>query len=103
MRDMLPLFYSIVYKARLPPPRANPPLTLRPYPQLRGAIASRIGEETREVDVLGWMGRAALEMIGQGGLGYSLDPLVSDNVNEYGRALKSLSYVHTVCAPFSCG
>ena len=48
--------------------------------------------------MLGWMGRAALEMIGQGGLGYSLDPLVSDNVNEYGRALKSLSYVLTVCS-----
>ncbi|EPT05081.1 hypothetical protein FOMPIDRAFT_1045154 [Fomitopsis schrenkii] len=72
MRDMLPLFYSIVHK-------------------LRGAIATRIGEETRDIDVLGWMGRAALEMIGQGGLGYSLDPLVSDNVDEYGRALKSLS------------
>lgn len=57
--------------------------------------------------MLGWMGRAALEMIGQGGLGYSLDPLVSDNVDEYGRALKSLSYVHPqprrYSPPFSHG
>ncbi|KAG6915248.1 hypothetical protein DXG01_012522 [Tephrocybe rancida] len=29
-----------------------------------------------KIDILHWMGRAALEMIGQSGLGYSFDPLV---------------------------
>ncbi|KZT73355.1 cytochrome P450 [Daedalea quercina L-15889] len=71
MRHMLPLFYSVVHK-------------------LRSAIASRIGEEQREIDMLGWMGRTALELVGQGGLGYSLDPLVTDSTNTYGQALKSL-------------
>ncbi|KAG6896229.1 hypothetical protein C0992_009624 [Termitomyces sp. T32_za158] len=31
---------------------------------------------TPQIDVLHWMNRAALEMIGQSGLGYSFDPLV---------------------------
>lgn len=60
--------------------------------QLRNAIASRVGEEKREIDVLGWMGRTALELIGQGGLGHSLDPLVADSTDAYGQALKLLAY-----------
>ncbi|KAG6830653.1 hypothetical protein H0H92_015550 [Tricholoma furcatifolium] len=30
----------------------------------------------RQIDILHWMGRAALEMLGQSGLGYTFDPLV---------------------------
>ncbi|KZT73889.1 cytochrome P450 [Daedalea quercina L-15889] len=71
MRHMLPLFYNITHK-------------------LRSAIASRVGDEPREIDMLGWMGRAALELVGQGGLGYSLDPLVADSTDTYGQALKTL-------------
>lgn len=40
--------------------------------------------------MLVWMGRAALELIGQGGLGYSFDPLVADMKDTFGQALKSL-------------
>ncbi|KAH9841449.1 cytochrome P450 [Rhodofomes roseus] len=74
MRHMLPLFYNVVYK-------------------LRTAIESRVGNsgEPRDIDMLGWMSRTALELIGQGGLGYSLDPLVQDTTNAYGKALKSLA------------
>ena len=36
------------------------------------------------------MGRTALELIGQGGLGHSFDPLVEHVPNDYGVALKSL-------------
>lgn len=43
-----------------------------------------------EVDLLNWMGRAALELVGQGGLGYSFDPLVENVHNDYGDALKQL-------------
>lgn len=50
-------------------------------------------EEKCEVDVLDWMSRAALELIGQAGLGYSFDPLVEDMKNEFGDALKRLMYV----------
>ncbi|PCH40497.1 cytochrome P450 [Wolfiporia cocos MD-104 SS10] len=71
MRRLLPLFYNIIHK-------------------LRDAIAVEIGDEQREVDVLGWCGRTALELIGQGGLGYSFDPLTERVPNEYGDALKVL-------------
>ncbi len=46
----------------------------------------------REVDILSWMGRTALELIGQGGLGYSFDPLVEIAPNEFGEAIKALVY-----------
>ena len=41
-----------------------------------------------KVDMLQWMGRTALELIGQGGLGYSFDRLVTTTSNGFGEALK---------------
>ncbi|EJF60519.1 cytochrome P450 [Dichomitus squalens LYAD-421 SS1] len=41
-----------------------------------------------EVDMLVWMSRTALELIGQAGLGYSFDPLVSDTPDEFATAIK---------------
>ena len=32
-----------------------------------------------KIDVLSWMTRTALELIGQSGLGYSFDPLIEDD------------------------
>ena len=43
--------------------------------------------------MLAWLGRVALELIGQGALGYSFDPLVADRSDTYADALKSLVYV----------
>ncbi|KAF9806968.1 hypothetical protein IEO21_08435 [Rhodonia placenta] len=71
MRHMLPIFYGVVHK-------------------LRDAIAMRVSDGPAEIDFLHWMGRTALELIGQGGLGYSFDKLVEDGDNEYGHAIKSL-------------
>ena len=45
------------------------------------------------MDVLAWMGRTALELVGQGGLGYSFDPLVEDVPNAFGDSIKALVYV----------
>lgn len=61
--------------------------------QLRDGITRQIsatGGQSAEIDLLNWMGRAALELVGQGGLGYSFDPLVEDAHNDYGDALKKL-------------
>ncbi|OBZ67636.1 Docosahexaenoic acid omega-hydroxylase CYP4F3 [Grifola frondosa] len=69
MRHMLPIFYEITHK-------------------LRDAVASRLQDGPGEVDMLGWMARTALELIGQGGLGYSFDPLVEDKADAYGEAVK---------------
>ena len=49
---------------------------------------SEIGDSAATVDILGWFGRTALELIGQGGLGYSLDTLTTPAPNDYGEALK---------------
>ncbi|KAI0789215.1 cytochrome P450 [Abortiporus biennis] len=70
MRHMTPIFYSV----------AN---------RLRDALALQVKDSPKDVDVLNWMGRTALELIGQGGLGYSFDPLVEERRNEFGDAMKS--------------
>lgn len=56
----------------------------------------RISDGPAEIDFLHWMGRTALELIGQGGLGYSFDKLVEDGDNEYGHAIKSLQWVSSL-------
>ncbi len=43
--------------------------------------------------MVAWMGRTALELMGQGGLGHSFDPLVADAGDDYGKALKDLMCV----------
>lgn len=70
------------------------------YLQLRNAILSRVGEDQQEVDMLTWMGRTALELMGQAGLGYSFDPLERDSTDPYGHALKNLTYVHSAVVFF---
>ena len=54
--------------------------------------------------MLAWLTRSALELVGQGGLGYSFDPLVAESHDEFAEAVKSFVYVfqstliHTVVA-----
>ncbi|OBZ67576.1 hypothetical protein A0H81_12405 [Grifola frondosa] len=61
----------------------------RLWRKLCDAIESGVRAGVGEVDMLGWMGRTALELIGQAGLGYSFDPLVEDVPNPYGDAIKN--------------
>ncbi|KAJ3490087.1 hypothetical protein NLI96_g1671 [Meripilus lineatus] len=71
MRYMEPIFYEITHK-------------------LRGALIRQVENGSREIDVLGWMTRTALELVGQGGLGHSFDELDDDVPNPFAEALKSL-------------
>ena len=64
--------------------------TLTVRPQLRQALTDRVANGPRTVDMMNWMTRVALELIGQGGLGYSFDPLVTDSANPWGEAMKNL-------------
>jgi hypothetical protein len=41
------------------------------------------------MDMSTWLGRTALELIGQSGLGYSFETFEDDNVNPYTIAVKS--------------
>ena len=91
MRDMLPIFYRVIHQVRqlsVLQLSAKQQLTLA---KLRLAVAAEVKDEPREIDVLNWMGRAALELIGQAGLGYSFDPLVEDIHDDYGDALKAFA------------
>ena len=60
--------------------------------QLRNAIALQTKDGPREIDLLNWMSRAALELIGQGGLGTFIDPLDGDprSITAYGQSIKNL-------------
>ena len=62
------------------------------FSQLRDAITQLAKSETRDVDVLHWITRAALEFIAQGGMGHSFDPLLPDvpTPNAMGEALKGV-------------
>ncbi|KAH9857497.1 cytochrome P450 [Lenzites betulinus] len=57
--------------------------------RLQIALASRLKEGALELDLLGWMGRTALELIGQGGLGHSFDPLTTDIADEFSESVKA--------------
>ncbi|KAI0737372.1 cytochrome P450 [Daedaleopsis nitida] len=70
MRNLTPLFYSIADKLRI-------------------AIETRVKDGPQALDVLTWMGRTALELVGQGGLGHSFDPLVEDSQDEFAEAVKA--------------
>ncbi|KAI0671636.1 cytochrome P450 [Trametes maxima] len=71
MRDMTPFFHEIVGK-------------------LREAIQARVAAGEKEIDIAAWMGRTALELIGQGGLGHSFDPLTRESSDYYTEAVKAL-------------
>ncbi|TBU34358.1 cytochrome P450 [Dichomitus squalens] len=61
--------------------------------RLQKAIESRVNPQGDpvELDMLTWMGRTALELIGQAGLGYSFDPLVTDKPDDFAIAVKNFS------------
>ncbi|EJF59821.1 cytochrome P450 [Dichomitus squalens] len=61
--------------------------------RLQKAIESRVSPQGDpvELDMLTWMGRTALELIGQAGLGYSFDPLVTDKPDDFAIAVKNFS------------
>ena len=50
----------------------------------------QLKDDPETVDMLNWMSRAALEVIGQGGLGCSFDPLVKPMDNPYCGSIKAL-------------
>ena len=88
MRRMIPIFNAVAHR-------------------LQEAIETRVAAanpEGTEVDMLAWMGRTALELVGQAGLGWSFDPLVEDTVgNNLGTAVKSIMYVSSRSLPTNAG
>ena len=56
--------------------------------QLQTAIQSQVEHGPKDLDILAWMGRTALELLGRGGLGYSFDPLVSESKDDFTDSVK---------------
>ncbi|KAF5380257.1 hypothetical protein D9757_008190 [Collybiopsis confluens] len=73
MRSMLPIFYDVADK-------------------LERTLERRVQDGPREIDLLGWMARTALELIGQSGFGYSFDDMVDDvPKHQYSIVIKNLT------------
>ncbi|KAI0791136.1 cytochrome P450 [Abortiporus biennis] len=70
LRAMTDIFFQVSYK-------------------LREGLVNEIQQGHEDIDILDWFGRTALELIGQGGLGYSFDPLVDNVPNTLGDRIKS--------------
>ncbi|KAF6751337.1 cytochrome P450 [Ephemerocybe angulata] len=73
MREMTPIFYSIGRK-------------------LRESIGQQVSNDGNEIDLLPWMTRSALELIGQSGFGYSFDNLdVGGEEHAFARSAKNIN------------
>ena len=95
MRDLTPIFHDVVQRvSRMSMPSTHA-MDLTCMLQLRTAIETRIQDGPATLDVARWMGRTALELVGQGGLGHSFDPLTKDAQDEYAEAVKNFPYVHS--------
>ena len=65
---------------------------------MRDHIAKDVDNGLRTVDVIKWISHAALELVGQGTLGYSLDPLDTSRSNMLGESLKGFGWVVPLAA-----
>ncbi|KAF9440306.1 cytochrome P450, partial [Macrolepiota fuliginosa MF-IS2] len=78
MRDMMPIFHEVTSR-------------------LHEAILSQVKDVPKEIDMLQWTTRTALELIGQCGMGYPLDSLDVDvknaDLHPYSRSAKQLGCV----------
>ena len=69
MRGLIDIFYPVAY-------------------QFRDVLVQKVKAGQDEQNIIKWTSRAALELIGQGGFGYSFDALNEGKTNEYHEAVK---------------
>lgn len=73
MREQIPLFYEVTER-------------------LRTTLKTKLKDGSQEVDILRWMSRTALELIGQSGMGYSFDKLAEEDASHpYSESMKKFS------------
>ncbi|KAH7873381.1 cytochrome P450 [Lentinula edodes] len=76
---------------------------------LRDALLHRVQNGPQEIDLLEWMARTALELIGQSGFGYSFDDMMDDVpkhkystvIKDLVPALSQLGFARTYLLPLS--
>ncbi|KAI3608726.1 cytochrome p450 [Moniliophthora roreri] len=72
LKDLTPVFYEVGRR-------------------LQKTLASKVNDGPQEIDVLSWMGRTGLELLGRGGLGYSFDNMENEHKpHPFAEAMKSL-------------
>ncbi|KAJ6544798.1 cytochrome P450 [Mycena vulgaris] len=71
LRQMVPIFFDVGKR-------------------LRAALEFKVQEGPQEVNMLLWISRTALELVGQAGLGHSFDTLTDDEVSAYVKSVKQL-------------
>ncbi|KIJ98230.1 hypothetical protein K443DRAFT_104277 [Laccaria amethystina LaAM-08-1] len=72
LREMIPTIYSVAHRLRI-------------------SISQQVIDGPQEIDLLSWMTRTALEMVGQCGYGYSFDSLAADATpHPYSVSVKEL-------------
>ena len=90
MREMIPIFYEVTHKVRMYPCPYVAKAEVDRHVQLRQSIENRVVKNGEaEINMVPWMGRTALELMGQAGLGYSFDSLTEEGQDSFGIALKS--------------
>lgn len=57
---------------------------------MQKGIEAEVGNKTTTVDIMDWFARTALELIGQGGLGVSMDSLMEPTSNPFADSMKLL-------------
>lgn len=67
------------------------PIFARATDKFIDILRSKAANGTAEIDVLEWMSRLALELVGQGSLGYSFGTLNENSNNAYAEALKMIA------------
>lgn len=94
MRYMIPLFYRItrqVSRFLVVQPRLFCSLNVAAVLQLSDIMKAKSCDGPQEMDIMEWMGRVALELIGQGGLGYSFNALEGTIKNDYAEAVREFT------------
>lgn len=89
MRAVLPIFQEVVQQVCLVTYSLSHVLT---HSQLRDTMETEVANGAQELDMANLMSRTALELIGQGGLGYSFDQFARNAQNELAASLK-----HVLC------
>ncbi|KAK7682256.1 hypothetical protein QCA50_014843 [Cerrena zonata] len=71
LRSMTTIFYGVIHR-------------------MSNGIEAEVGDKTATVDIMEWLARAALELIGQGGLGVSMDSLGDPTPNPLADSIKMM-------------
>ncbi|KAI0064111.1 cytochrome P450 [Artomyces pyxidatus] len=75
LRSMVPLFHKITY-------------------EFRKVMRKKLEDDPQEIELMDWLGRLSLEMIAQGGLGYTFESFTPDAENaEFVTAIKDFAPV----------